>query len=393
MLNAVGTGGGLRRRLVLDRVAATMRLLDRYLLRELMIPLPYCLVGFLIFWISADALTELEDFRDQQLLFLDVAEYYGTRLPEYLVLLFPLVLLLALLYAMTNHARYQEFTAMRAAGISLWRFCLPYFMVGLALSMVVLGLNEGVVPHTKEHAERVRNRRVVSEEPGEARWRRDLRCHNEREGRIWQIRAFNLDTGEMRDVLVEWQRAGGGSALLRAEQGNYVDGAWEFRNGQLWHSDPEATVPIEAFAELRVEELRDSPSVLRSEHRVNQMRSFRQARKVSLTMAEIRNYRYLHPVLSERERALLDTQFHARLAQPWTCLVVVLIAVPFGVASGRRNAFAGVASSIFICVAYFILQQLALGLGTGRHLPALVAAWSPNGLFGLVGFWLTVRMR
>jgi len=366
MLNAVGTGAGLRRRLVLDRVAATMRLLDRYLLRELMIPLPYCLVGFLVFWISADALTELEDFRDQRMLFRDVAEYY-------------VVLLLALLYAMTNHARYQEFTAMRAAGISLWRFCLPYFMVGLGLSAVVMGLNEGVVPHTKEHAERVRNRRVVTEEPGDERWRRDLRCHNEREGRIWQIRAFNLDTGEMRDVLVEWQRAEGGSALLRAERGDYVNGAWEFRNGQLWHSDPEATVPIEAFTELRVEELRDPPSVLRSEHRVNQMSSFRHARKVSLTVAEIRDYRYLHPVLSEREQALLDTQFHARLAQPWTCLVVVLIAVPFGVASGRRNAFVGVASSIFICVAYFILQQLTLGLGTGRHLPPLVAAWSPNG--------------
>ena len=28
-----------------------MRLLDRYLLRELCVPLTYCLVGFLIFWV------------------------------------------------------------------------------------------------------------------------------------------------------------------------------------------------------------------------------------------------------------------------------------------------------------------------------------------------------
>ena len=370
-----------------------MRLLDRYLLRELMIPLPYCLVGFLVFWISADAITELEDFREQGMVFVDVLEYYGTRLPEYLVLLFPLVLLLALLYAMTTHARHQEFTAMRAAGISLWRFCLPYFSVGFLLSALVLGLNEGVVPQTKEHAERVRNRRMVTEEPGDARWSHDLRCHNEREGRIWQVRAFNLDTGEMRDLVVEWQQPDGTPALLRAEFGDYVNGAWEFRNGQLWHSDPEAAAPIQVFTELRVEELRDPPNVLRSEHRVSQMDSFRRARKVSLTVAEIRDYRYLHPVLSDRERALLDTQLHARLAQPWTCLVVVFIAVPFGVASGRRNAFVGVASSIFICVAFFILQQLALGLGTGQHLPPLMAAWAPNGLFGLVGLGLAARMR
>ena len=31
-----------------------MRLLDRYLLRELLVPFGYCLSGFIIFWISFD---------------------------------------------------------------------------------------------------------------------------------------------------------------------------------------------------------------------------------------------------------------------------------------------------------------------------------------------------
>ena len=62
--------------------------------------------------------------------------------------------------------------------------------------------------------------------------------------------------------------------------------------------------------------------------------------------------------------AMMDTKLHARLAAPWTCLVVVLIALPFGAASGRRNVFVGVASSIVICFGYFVLRQLALALGT-----------------------------
>jgi len=79
-----------------------------------------------------------------------VGEYYVTRLPEYLVLLLPIVLLLALLYAMTTHSRHQEYTAMRAAGISLWRFCLPYFGVGFALSGLVFGLSDLLrTPHEK----------------------------------------------------------------------------------------------------------------------------------------------------------------------------------------------------------------------------------------------------
>ena len=90
---------------------------------------------------------------------------------------------------------------------------------------------------------------------------------------------------------------------------------------------------------------------------------------------------------------MLDTQLYARLANPWTCLVVVSIAVPFGAPSGRRNVFVGVAASIFICFAYFILQRIGLALGTGGYLPPLIGAWLPNVLFGGAGLWLTRRVR
>jgi lipopolysaccharide export LptBFGC system permease protein LptF len=38
-----------------------MRLLDRYLFRELLVPLAYCLGGFLIFWNAYDLFTELQE--------------------------------------------------------------------------------------------------------------------------------------------------------------------------------------------------------------------------------------------------------------------------------------------------------------------------------------------
>ena len=40
-----------------------MRLIDRYLLRELLIPLGYCLGGFLVFWIAFDLFKSLNDFQ------------------------------------------------------------------------------------------------------------------------------------------------------------------------------------------------------------------------------------------------------------------------------------------------------------------------------------------
>jgi lipopolysaccharide export system permease protein len=73
--------------------------------------------------------------------------------------------------------------------------------------------------------------------------------------------------------------------------------------------------------------------------------------------------------------------------------VVVLIAVPFASGSGRRNLFVGVASSIVICFAFFVLQQLSMAVGSGGHLPPWLAAWLPNVSFAAAGLWMLARVR
>ena len=61
--------------------------------------------------------------------------------------------------------------------------------------------------------------------------------------------------------------------------------------------------------------------------------------------------------------------------------MVVLIAIPFGAASGRRNLFFGVAGSIFICFGFFVVQQFSLAMGSGGYWPPWLAAWLPNMVF------------
>src|SRR5947209_10178161 len=137
-----------------------MRLLDRYLLREFLIPLGYCLCGFLTLWIFFDLFAELNSFQSKKLHGTDIAEYYLVNMPETLAVILPITVLLALLYTLTNHARHHEITAIRAAGVSLWRLSLPYLTVGLAATAILFGLNEFCVPKSIERAERIKNRRV-----------------------------------------------------------------------------------------------------------------------------------------------------------------------------------------------------------------------------------------
>ena len=102
-----------------------MRLHDRYLFRELLTPLAYCLGGFLVFWIAYFFFSQIDEMQQHQLRLIDCAEYAVAMMPGFLILVLPIGLLLSLLYALTQHARHHELTALRAAGVSLWRLCLP----------------------------------------------------------------------------------------------------------------------------------------------------------------------------------------------------------------------------------------------------------------------------
>ena len=85
-----------------------MRLLDRYLFHELLTPLAYCLGGIVLLGNCFTLFGELEKLQERKLHFLDVIEYSVAITPEFLVMVLPITLLLALLYTLTNHSRAQR---------------------------------------------------------------------------------------------------------------------------------------------------------------------------------------------------------------------------------------------------------------------------------------------
>jgi len=373
-----------------------MRLLDRYLLRELLIPLSYCLTGFFIFWIAFDLLSEVDDFQRLKLRFGDVVEYYAIKTPEMLVMVIPIAFLLALLYALTHHARHHEITAIRAAGVSLWRLSWPYLGVGLGLTLALFAINELWVPEATVAAERVLQRYVgAGASTALSRWERKVGFRNARENRTWVIAAFNTLDYQMINPHVVWILPDGVRRELAAERGAWSGDHWTFTNAQeTVHSAPGLALTETSWQTnvLSVPEFTESPREILSAVKISKVASYKDTRRAQFSIREILDYKRLHPEDTDK-MAMLDTKFHARLAGPWTCLVVVLIALPFGAASGRRNVFAGVASSIVICFAYFVLQQLALAVGVRGTITPWVAAWAPNTFFAVTGLALTWRVR
>jgi lipopolysaccharide export system permease protein len=372
-----------------------MRLLDRYLFRELLTPLVFCLGGFLIFWISADAFRNMSDFQDAKLGLWDILLYYLTRTPEFLVAILPMVLLLALLYTLTHHARHNEITAMRAAGVSLWRLCVPYLIVGLTASLILFGLREWCVPRCWDQAERILNRYVQKPEASKKNDFRNFGFTNVRDHRAWFMAEYHVQTAEMVKPKVNWTLPDGSSHRLYADRAIRTNGMWTFFNvSEYSQADTAAPlVPSLQTNVLAMPEFDETPAEIHSEIKISAYEGRPGAHTADIPLMDIWRYLRLHPSLSRTVSNWLFTKLHERLAAPWTCLVVVLIAIPFGAASGRRNLFVGVAGSIFICFAYFVVQQVSLALGSGGHLPAWLAAWLPNLCFAVLGLVLTARVR
>lgn len=369
-----------------------MRLLDRYQLRELTVIFCYCLAGILVFWLSFELLGEVDELRRRNLAFAGMLLYLWHRLPLYLLLQIPVALLLSMLYVLTQHVRHNELIAMRAAGLSLWRISVPYLAMGVFLSLAMLALNEYAVPDAAARADAV----LTGGTDLDGGWKRNLNFRDAETGRTWSLEGFQPATTELRGAHIQWRSSDGGKEELIAEHGRWENDAWLFEKVTRFVFPPGKEGEVLQFHTNRVvvSDFPETPAHLRSEVKISRLLgSSKKSRQVQLSLREILTYRELHRHLSPRFEALLGTWFHDRLASPWTCLVVVLIAIPAGAGSGRRNVFVGVAATVFLAFAFFVVKEFSLALGYGSYVAPWLAAWVPNLVFGAVGLLAMARVR
>ena len=199
----------------------------------------------------------------------------------------------------------------------------------------------------------------------------------------------------MLNPIVSWTLPDGSIRQLKADRAVRTNGVWTFFGAKEFEQANAGAPLLPSFQTnvLPMPEFDETPKEILSEIKISEYQGLRASRRPDIPLADIVAYLRLHPDLPRADSSWLLTKLHGRLAAPWTCLVVVLIAIPFGAASGRRNLFFGVAGSIFICFTFFVLQQVGLALGLGGRMPPWLAAWLPNLIFGTAGLWMTARVR
>jgi lipopolysaccharide export system permease protein len=371
-----------------------MRLLDRYLLREFLFWLVVFVGAFLVIWIAFDLSFELHRLQQYHLRGKDIVQYYVFEIPEFIPIALPVSVLLALLYAVTNHARHNEITAMRAAGISLGRVCMPYVLAGFFLSVALLAFNEYLAPGAADKADEVLKKRVERQSHTDRYLIQPLTFINFSVGgigRVWNATVYNTQTHQMTKPQVDWPTNGTSYLKLTAEAAVWTNHMWLFTGEVVENLNNFRILKTNALA---MPEFSESPRDILSEIKVNAYRgTSAKTRRADIPLADIVNYLRLNPHPDRKMRNWLYTKLHGRFAGPFACLVVVFVAIPFAAGSGRRNIFVGVAASIFIFFAYFVLQQVGLTFGETGWMPSWLGAWFPNLFFGIGGLLMMSRVR
>lgn len=357
-----------------------VRIIDKYLLKEFLIPLLYCFDAFALLWIVHDLLDNLSDFLQYHAKIGQVLQYYLIVLPEAVVMILPMSLLLAVLFALSNLGKNNELIALRASGVSVFRMAVPLLLVGLAASGLVFFLGQSFVPRSKEKADaflielRGRGSKYLLE---------NFFFANTADHRDWFARRFDTRSRRLETVEVHQRSADNKPQFdLFAETAVWTNGQWRFQQADVYDQTT-GRGSVSHAAQTNFPAFTEAPKRLILESRSPKQMSTTELRR---QMATFQASRRIGHVADYR------VEFHHRFAFPMTCLIVVWLGVPLGMTASRRGgAMMGVATALVLVVAFYFLTNITLALGKGDHIPAALAAWLTNGIFGIVGGVLLAR--
>jgi LPS export ABC transporter permease LptG len=357
-----------------------VKLLDRYVIRNFLQIYIYCIAGFISIWLIFDVSDNISTFLDAHLGFTRVAHYYISQLPQILVILLPVSLLLALLFCLGRMSRANEIVSMLTAGVSVPRVLRPLIVLGLLTVAASTALNYALAPHADLARKTILNseRKNRRESQIEAQVFR-----NRTDERTWFIQTFRRGGNVFNNIQVLQQDAHDNILI------SYLAERATFRpDDHSWNLEKVKVVNYDGAGNITNEEIK--PALLIADWSETPFRlSSANFRAEWLSVPELRDYLRFNSDFPSALLAPFRTHLQYRLSLPWTCLVVVFIAAPLGIGFSRRGVLSSVAASIVLVFVHaFVCTNLFLALGEGNHIPAWIAAWTPNGVFAVVGLYL-----
>jgi LPS export ABC transporter permease LptG len=358
-------------------------LLDRYVVRTCLSFFVLVLAAFWSLYVLVNFIDLLDDIQQNKVKGRIVLHYYLYETPNILHLMVPLAGLVAILVTFGLMSRRHEITAMKAAGISVYRAALPVFAFGAVLAGLMFMTVEFVLPPTKrisnQDYNRIKGRPSQSSSLLERRWvlGSDDRLYNFEylehkppdHATLYGLSVYEIQPAS-------WKLA----ERLYAGSARWNGYAYDLEHGWRRRFIGEGS-GFRTFEQARTREI-EPPTYFSQEDLESE----------TLGFGELRTH-----IRSLEAKGLdvvkLRVQLHKKIAFPLVSLVMTLLGVPFSFVVARRGALYGIAGSILLAIFYYVCLAVFEALGNNAMLPPALAAWSPNIIFAATGLYLLLTIE
>ena len=356
-----------------------MRILDKYILKELIGPFIFGVCAFSSVFIGTSTLVRIAQYVTKYGASTSaVTRLFIYSLPKIISLTFPMAMLLAALMAFNRMSANSEITAMKSGGLSFYRLATPVFAMAMAVSLFAVVFNEKVVPvastayYQVVHYEIERNTKPRAQE--------HIIIKDVKDGNIERLtyaRRFDEADGRMIGVTVEEFDKDKLIRVQHAEEGIWSQNAWVLKNGLIYDlSGAEGETRTLQF-DKQILPIQSSPKDIGRE----------QKKEDEMTIRELKQ----HIAVLDRQSVSsknYQVELHQRVAIPMACFVFALIGTPLGLQPQRASSSIGFGLSIIVIFIYYAIMTVGTTLGQSGTIAPMLAAWLPNLVGIAAGFWL-----
>lgn len=370
-----------------------MRLLDRYIIQKFLFILAFSLVAVISIFIIIDLVERLSDYIDRQVPAVVIVSYYFYFVPYIIVLMLPIAMLLASMFSIGQLGKYNELTAMKASGISMFRILAPIFGLALLVSLLMLAFAEIVMPEANQRKAELKSQ-YIDRLPRNLPTRLSNLYLQERLPE--QQNGAPANGGRSRRVFIGYYNATDSSANKISIQDyvgvfivHRIDAKVMHWRGTYWQAvdgyqrtfagESETATP---FDTLQLPQLSFTPQVLVKVQKDPEEMSYRELEKFISEVADNGG---------DPQRWYVD--LYLKIAFPFTSFVIVLFGAPLAAGRVRSGGAVGVALTLVITFLYFGMVKTGQSLGQNGSLPPLLGAWLGNGIFFIGGMFVLSRTR
>ncbi len=364
-----------------------MKLIDRYLIREVVPPFAIALLVFTFILIIPFILDLAEQLIAKGVPWLTVLRLAATLIPATLGLTIPMAFLIAILVGLGRLSADREIVVLMACGVSPYRLLRPVLMMGVACAAATIWVMLDLIPNENQNYREIISRIVADRAEGQVRAREFFEDFPDT---VLYVREIPMGGG-WQDVFAANTKNAAQPIVFVAKRGRMVvDRAKrtiemvleEGTRHSTQAADP-ATYEIVRFQQMVVS--------LNPESVFPRTGPARGDRELSITDLQEKRAELEGRRISGHNQTI---EIHKKFSIPAACLVFALVGLGLGLSNRRDGKFASFVVGILVIFVYYVIMYTAHSMTKGGLVPAWSAMWLPNIIIGLGGvllLWTRVR--